>query len=607
MSGKNLKDVWQEFEIIETEKTGFGLKHLVKCQEKDREIRKTVYEIAVPSNDVMTDAALKQGVTEDALKKYFDKFKNDLNWEATMFASVKSPNVAPIEKISLIENEDKPGWQGFVAMPYYMPLSEHLKNCGGRLYDEAIEAGRQLSAAAGELNRFGMVHGEIKPENIGIDENGHYVLMAFGLRRCVEGAGPAMYEPTPEYDAPEIAESHKHTVDSDLYSIGCVMKYILGGGAMLSDDEIKSVKGINPFLIEFLQKATDKDPNSRFKAPAEMSAALNRIGLSRAKRDAEEKKAAAAAAGAAAATASGKKPVPSVSVSAEKKGGKGKKIAIIIIIIAILAAAAVALTYFKPWYTAEDSKDDISDTQISDKDDNDDSDIADVYDPDAEKDEEKKDDSDKDDTKADADKDNKKENDKLNASTDKENTDKTNTDKTDTDKTNTDKTNTEKDNTTNKPNSNNNSNNNSGNGSQNGSQTVTPKPTPTPTPTPKPEPTPTPTPTPEPDPEPTPEPEPEPEFIIDPEKDYGLDSDKVLLTMEQLEGKDRSETYMIINTIYARHGKIFKTAAIQEYFESQEWYEAITEDSHDIIPFLSDIEKENIKLVVAYQKEMGYR
>ncbi|MGE4485448.1 MAG: YARHG domain-containing protein [Oscillospiraceae bacterium] len=88
---------------------------------------------------------------------------------------------------------------------------------------------------------------------------------------------------------------------------------------------------------------------------------------------------------------------------------------------------------------------------------------------------------------------------------------------------------------------------------------------------------------------------------------YILPTDAELISDSDLEGMTRKDTYMVINEIYARHGKIFKTESIQEYFENQSWYEPVTADSATVYSKFSDIERENLKTIVKYQKQVGYR
>ena len=122
-------------------------------------------------------------------------------------------------------------------------------------------------------------------------------------------------------------------------------------------------------------------------------------------------------------------------------------------------------------------------------------------------------------------------------------------------------------------------------------------------------------PTPPASPEGTPEPAepdgpaPEPETSGEPENVSAciLPTDTERISYEDLAGMSDMETYMVINEIYARHGKIFTTESIQEYFEQQDWYTPETRDSQTVVSRFSDLEMANLSTVVQYQREMGYR
>jgi hypothetical protein len=55
---------------------------------------------------------------------------------------------------------------------------------------------------------------------------------------------------------------------------------------------------------------------------------------------------------------------------------------------------------------------------------------------------------------------------------------------------------------------------------------------------------------------------------------------------------------MAINEIYARHGRIFKTPEIGDYFESQSWYEGTLDADHFDESVFSDIENQNIQIIL---------
>lgn len=92
------------------------------------------------------------------------------------------------------------------------------------------------------------------------------------------------------------------------------------------------------------------------------------------------------------------------------------------------------------------------------------------------------------------------------------------------------------------------------------------------------------------------------------DQDYILpNSDKELLTEDDLKGLSAEECARARNEIYARHGRKFKDKELQEYFESKDWYEGTIEPDDFKESTLSEVEKENAKIISDYEKEQGYR
>ena len=71
------------------------------------------------------------------------------------------------------------------------------------------------------------------------------------------------------------------------------------------------------------------------------------------------------------------------------------------------------------------------------------------------------------------------------------------------------------------------------------------------------------------------------------------------LTKEDVENLKKVDIMIIRNSIYARHGFSFKDANLRSFFESQEWYMPV---STDIQKDLTKVERENIKLLLQYEK-----
>lgn len=67
---------------------------------------------------------------------------------------------------------------------------------------------------------------------------------------------------------------------------------------------------------------------------------------------------------------------------------------------------------------------------------------------------------------------------------------------------------------------------------------------------------------------------------------------------EDLENKSSRELRIMRNYIFARHGYIFKSDDLRQYFRQYDWYTPI---SRNVTKELSKIERDNIKLIEAYE------
>lgn len=90
------------------------------------------------------------------------------------------------------------------------------------------------------------------------------------------------------------------------------------------------------------------------------------------------------------------------------------------------------------------------------------------------------------------------------------------------------------------------------------------------------------------------------EYIID-------DSDTRLLTENDLAGLTKEELSYARNEIYARHGRIFKTENLKNYFASKSWYIPIYEEEDFPEYELTECEKDNAKFILSYEKKKGYQ
>lgn len=147
--------------------------------------------------------------------------------EARAQARVSHPNVVHIYYVGI--HDDCP----FFAMEYVAGQSLARSIRGQRLeFGDIVRIGLQTTEALRHSASLGVIHGDVKPANILVTEQGHIKLSDFGLSngsdRDNQRSGPAG---TLDYMAPEVAAGQTANAQSDMYSLG-VMLYQLTFGEL---------------------------------------------------------------------------------------------------------------------------------------------------------------------------------------------------------------------------------------------------------------------------------------------------------------------------------------------------------------------------------------
>src|SRR5699024_501682 len=84
-------------------------------------------------------------------------------------------------------------------------------------------------------------------------------------------------------------------------------------------------------------------------------------------------------------------------------------------------------------------------------------------------------------------------------------------------------------------------------------------------------------------------------------------SNSEYISYSDLEGLSQTEVSLARNEIYARHGRKFETDSIREYFEMKTWYEPSIDSDNFSESVFNNYEKDNIKTIINYEEEKGWR
>ncbi len=206
--------------------------------------------------------------------------------EIQTLARLAHPHILP-----LLDSGETRGLLWF-AMPFVEgeSLRERLRHEGQLPVEEALRIGREVAGALDYAHRQGIVHRDVKPENILI-EAGHAVIADFGIARAMDLAGgprlttSGIVLGTPAYMSPEqAAGGHRLDGRSDLYSLACVVYEMLAGQPPFTGPLAESlvyqhlsttprpVRELRPSVpaevSEALLRALAKNPSDRFTGTA---------------------------------------------------------------------------------------------------------------------------------------------------------------------------------------------------------------------------------------------------------------------------------------------------------------------------------------------------
>ena len=210
------------------------------------------------------------------------RFKN----ESKAISILSHPNIVKVYDVSVTDRLQ------YIVMEYVdgITLKEYLKQRGGALtWKETVYFATQVLGALQHAHAKGIIHRDVKPQNIMLLADGSIKMMDFGIARFSRAQSQTVSDKaigSVHYISPEQAKGDRTDARTDIYSVGVMLYEMLSGrlpfdgdGAvsiaiMQISDKPKPLAQVAPNVPEGLrqitEKAMEKDPAKRYQSAQEM-------------------------------------------------------------------------------------------------------------------------------------------------------------------------------------------------------------------------------------------------------------------------------------------------------------------------------------------------
>jgi serine/threonine-protein kinase len=263
-----------------------GQYQIIREIARSNDIVYEAYDPLMNRRVAIKELAVPGGSTPQQREERISRFKR----EAQAAGTLNHPNIMTV--FSFAEDAGRI----FMALEYLdgATLRNEIDTKGFVPETEAIEIAREILNGLGHAHSKGVIHRDIKPDNIQILSNGNIKITDFGIARLTFQPNLTMDGQvfgTPSYMSPEQVVGKEIDARSDLFSVGVLLYEMVSGQKPFAGDSVVSItyaimnneptkpQQCSSALWDVIRKALDKSPMMRFGSADEMSKALETVLL----------------------------------------------------------------------------------------------------------------------------------------------------------------------------------------------------------------------------------------------------------------------------------------------------------------------------------------
>lgn len=219
--------LWQGWETVGLiGKGGFGSVYEIRRTILDETEKAALKVITIPQSNNEVEELYSDGYTQQSVSEFYAQHLRAILSEYTTMRKLSScDNVVKCQDVRYEQHPDGIGWDIYIKMELLTPLNKAFPQCMSEKL--VIKLAKDMCRALQMCRKQGVLHRDIKPQNIFISEEGQFKLGDFGIAKAVEKTTGGTKIGTYKYMAPEVFNNQPYGAGADIYSLGLVLYWLL--------------------------------------------------------------------------------------------------------------------------------------------------------------------------------------------------------------------------------------------------------------------------------------------------------------------------------------------------------------------------------------------